>query len=190
MREWWQFRQQRSWAVLAMVVLALVSCKEKATDTAMVADPVVLIGRENIAVAKLEELRSGPSISGSLEAKTEATVKAQFLGQVERTFADEGQRVRRGVSLAQLDDNAVRDAYLSARSAVRSAESTLQIARRNAERARTACPGGRGAGTRPRDRPAGRHQRRRRPGGCPGPAGACRRSSSRTRGSARRSTAS
>ena len=135
MRERSQFGRQRSWAVVGMVVLALVSCKKKATDTAMVADPVVLIGRENIAVAKLEELRSGPAISGSLEAKTEAKVRAQFLGQVERTFADEGQRVRRGMSLAHLEDNAVRDAYLSAKSAVRSAESTLQNARRNAERA-------------------------------------------------------
>jgi len=135
MRERSQFGRQRSWAVVGMVILALVSCKKKATDTAMVADPVVLIGRENIAVAKLEELRSGPAISGSLEAKTEAKVRAQFLGQVERTFADEGQRVRRGMSLAHLEDNAVRDAYLSAKSAVRSAESTLQNARRNAERA-------------------------------------------------------
>jgi RND family efflux transporter MFP subunit len=95
-----------------------------------------MIGRENIAVARLAELRSGPAISGSLEAKTEAKVKAEFLGQVDRTFVDEGQRVRRGVLLARLDDIAVRDAYLSAKSAERTAESTLQNAQRNAERAR------------------------------------------------------
>ncbi len=59
------------------------------------AEPVVLIGRENIAVAKLEELSSGPPISGSLKARTEAKVRAEIEGQVERTFADEGQRVRR-----------------------------------------------------------------------------------------------
>jgi RND family efflux transporter MFP subunit len=130
-----QFGQQHSWAILAVLSLALASCKEKATDTAMAdRDPVVLVGRENIAVAKLEELRSGPPISGSLEARTEARVRAELGGQVERTFADEGQRVRRGVLLARLDDSAVRDAYLSAKSAVRSAESALQIAQRNAER--------------------------------------------------------
>jgi RND family efflux transporter MFP subunit len=100
----------------------------------MAADPVVLIGRENVAVAKLEELRSGPPISGTLEARTEARVRAEMGGQVERTFADEGQRVRRGVLLARIDDTAVRDAYLSAKSALRSAESALQIAQRNAER--------------------------------------------------------
>ncbi|MEP7226354.1 MAG: efflux RND transporter periplasmic adaptor subunit [Gemmatimonadales bacterium] len=130
-----QFGQKHSWAVLAVLSLALASCKQKATDTGMAAaDPVVLVGRENIAVAKLEELRSGPPISGTLEARTEARVRAEMGGQVERTFADEGQRVREGVLLARLDDSAVRDAYLSAKSAVRSAESALQIAQRNAER--------------------------------------------------------
>jgi len=130
------FGQQRSWVLLAVLGLALISCKNKATDTAMAAaDPVVLIGRENIAVAKLEELRSGPSITGTLEAKTEARVRAELAGPVKRTFADEGQRVRVGALLARLDDTAVRDAYLSTKSAVRSAESALQNARRNAERA-------------------------------------------------------
>ncbi|MEA2723670.1 MAG: rane fusion protein multidrug efflux system [Gemmatimonadales bacterium] len=131
-----QFGKHRSWAVLAMVGLALISCKKKATDTAMAtADPVVLIGRENIAVAKLEELRSGPAISGTLEARTEARVRAELAGQVKRTLVDEGQRVRVGTLLARLDDTAVRDAYLSAKSAVRSAESALQNAKRNEERA-------------------------------------------------------
>jgi membrane fusion protein, multidrug efflux system len=131
-----QFRKKSFWTVLAVLSLPLAACKQKATDTAMApADPVVLVGRENIAVAKLEELRSGPPISGTLEARTEARVRAEMGGQVERTFADEGQRVREGALLARLDDSAVRDAYLSAKSAVRSAESALQIAQRNAERA-------------------------------------------------------
>ncbi len=131
-----RFGQKRSWAVLAVLALGLSSCKDKATDTGMAApDPVVLIGKENIAVAKLEQLRSGPPISGSLEARTEARVRAELGGQVERTFADEGQRVRRGVLLARLNDTAVRDAHLSAKSALRCAQSALQNAQRNAERA-------------------------------------------------------
>ena len=92
------------------------------------------IGAENIAVARLAELRSGPSISGSLQPRTEARVRAEIGGPVKRTFADEGQRVRGGALLAQLDDAAVRDAYLSAKSAVRSAETSLQNAQRNLER--------------------------------------------------------
>jgi RND family efflux transporter MFP subunit len=99
------------------------------------ADPVVLIGRENLAVADSSELRSGPAVSGSLEPRLQARVRAEIMGPVEQTYVEEGQRVRQGVLLARINDDAIRDSYLSARSAVRTAESALQNARRNAERA-------------------------------------------------------
>ena len=122
--------------ILAAVATALAGCKatEGKTGAAPV-DPVVLIGPENIAVARLAELRSGPPVSGSLAPRTESRVRAEIGGPVKETFADEGQRVRRGALLARLDDVTVRDAYLSAKSAVRTAEVTVQNARRNAERA-------------------------------------------------------
>jgi membrane fusion protein, multidrug efflux system len=126
----------RSWAGIAILALAFGACKGKeASPQTATADPVVLIGRENLAVATLAELRSGPPISGSLEPKVESRVRSEIMGPVERTFADEGQRVRQGVLLAKIDDNSIQDAYLSAKSAVRSAESGLENARRNAERA-------------------------------------------------------
>jgi RND family efflux transporter MFP subunit len=121
---------------LPALAIAVLGCNPKEKDTGMAAaDPVVLIGRENVAVADSAELRSGPALSGSLEPKVAATVRAEIMGPVERTYIDEGQRVRRGVLLARINDTSVRDTYLSARSAVRTAESSLQNARRNAERA-------------------------------------------------------
>jgi RND family efflux transporter MFP subunit len=123
-------------SVLAAFALFLGACKGKAVDTGTAAtDPVVMIGRENIAVARLAELRSGPAISGTLEPKVDAKLRAEISGPVERTFADEGMRVRRGALLARIDDSSVRDAYLSAKSAVRTAEAALKNAQRNAERA-------------------------------------------------------
>jgi RND family efflux transporter MFP subunit len=120
---------------LAALVVVVFACRDKETETGMIpVEPTVTIGRENIALARLAELRSGPTISGSLQPRTEAQVRAEISGPVERTFADEGQRVRRGVLIARLDDTAVRDAYLSAKSAVRTAESALQNAQRNVER--------------------------------------------------------
>jgi RND family efflux transporter MFP subunit len=120
---------------LAALVVVVFACRDKETETGMIpVEPTVTIGRENIALARLAELRSGPTISGSLQPRTEAQVRAEISGPVERTFADEGQRVRRGVLIARLDDTAVRDAYLSAKSAVRTAESALQNAQRNLER--------------------------------------------------------
>jgi RND family efflux transporter MFP subunit len=122
--------------VVATLALILAGCKSKPEDTGMVsADSAVTVGHENIAVAALKELRSGPAISGTLEPKVSAKLTAEISGPVERTYVDEGQRVRRGALLARIDDSAVRDAYLSAKSAVRTAEAALKNAQRNAERA-------------------------------------------------------
>ncbi|MBA3258385.1 MAG: efflux RND transporter periplasmic adaptor subunit [Gemmatimonadales bacterium] len=124
--------------VLALTAGALLvaGCGEAPEETAANApEPVVTVGPENIMVAELTELRSGPVVSGSLEPRQSATVRAEVSGSVLETHADEGARVRRGSLLAVLDDTAVRDAFLSARSQVRSAESALELARRNAERA-------------------------------------------------------
>lgn len=116
-------------------VILLAGCKRgddaNATETA---EAVVTVGKENIAVATIAELRSGPPISGTLEPEQAATVRAEVAGAVQRTYAEPGDRVKRGKLLAQLDDAAVRDEYLSAKSAVRSAETALSLARRNAER--------------------------------------------------------
>lgn len=120
----------------AVGISALAGCKgeEKAGATPATETPVT-VGPENIAVVELAELRSGPAVSGSLEPLQSATVRAEVGGAVLRTHAEAGERVKRGAMLATLDDIAVRDAFLSARSGVRSAESALELARRNAERA-------------------------------------------------------
>ena len=127
----------RQLPLLAALALATAGCKDKGTETASAApaEPVVMVGRENIAVAKISELRSGPDISGTLAPRVEAKLRAEIGGTVERTYVDEGVRVKRGTLLARINDAAVRDAYLSAKSAVRTAEVALQNAQRNAERA-------------------------------------------------------
>ena len=126
---------RRHLLAVAAGALLLASCKSddgaSATETP---EAIVTVGPENVAVATLSELRSGPPVSGSLEPEQAATVRAEVGGSVLRTFADAGQRVKRGQLLARLDDNALRDDFLSARSTVRSAETALELARRNAER--------------------------------------------------------
>jgi RND family efflux transporter MFP subunit len=128
-------RMQVTVALVAGMLL-LAGCKgDEDASATPAAEPTVAVGPENIAVVELGELRSGPAISGSLEPEQAATSRAEVGGSVLRTHAEAGQRVQRGSLLATLDDTAVRDAFLSARSAVRSAESALELARRNAERA-------------------------------------------------------
>jgi RND family efflux transporter MFP subunit len=73
-------------------------------------------------------------VSGALTPERKAEVRAEVAGTVLETFVEPGQRVKRGTLLGRIDDRAVRDSYLSAKAAVRSAEQNLQVAKRNAER--------------------------------------------------------
>ena len=119
-------------AVLALV-LAFAACGKKADPKPAATAPVVL-GPENLAVARDTTLASGPTISGALAAEREADVRAEVGGSVVSVSAEQGQRVAAGAVLARIDDTAVRDQYLSARAAVRTAQENLQVSRRNTER--------------------------------------------------------
>ena len=122
---------------LFAAALLLAGCNrgdDASAATTETAESVVTVGPENVAVATIAELRSGPAISGSLEAEQSATVRAEVGGSVLRTYVDAGERVKRGQLLARLDDRAVEETFLSARSAVRTAETALELARRNLER--------------------------------------------------------
>ena len=128
----------------ALVALSLLAACGGADVEAKAAngDETVVVGPENTAVVQQGTVTSGPVISGSLAAERDATLRAQIGGAVLRTLADQGSRVQRGQLLAQLDDAAVRDQYLSARSAVGTAQTSFEIAQRELERARTLEAGG------------------------------------------------
>ena len=121
---------------LMLAVVALAACKQGEPDDARAASTPAptTVGTENIVVASLAELASGPAISGNLQAAQEATVRAQIGGTVLQTFVDEGSRVSAGTLLARIDDRTIRDQFLSARSSVTSAQSAADLAKRNLER--------------------------------------------------------
>jgi RND family efflux transporter MFP subunit len=120
-------------ALAAALSLPLAACGKKADPKVAAAAPVVL-GPENLAVARDTTLRSGPTISGALAAEREADVRAEVGGSIVSVSAEQGQQVASGAVLARIDDTAVRDQFLSARAAVRTAAENLQVARRNTER--------------------------------------------------------
>jgi membrane fusion protein, multidrug efflux system len=131
----WKHQTTRS-AVLAFAAamsLAAAGCGRKAAD-AEPADTGVTIGPENIVVVATRRIETGPQISGSLEPDEQAVVRAEVAGAVLETYAEPGQRVRRGQLLARLDDTALRDQALSAKSAVATAEDANRIAQRNLQR--------------------------------------------------------
>lgn len=125
----------RRWGVALVSVVVLAGCGRNSADAAAEAAPAgVTIGVENIAVVSTATLSSGPVISGTLTPEREARVSAQISGPVMQTFADQGSRVAPGTILARIDDSTIRESFLSARSAVTTAQSAATQAARELER--------------------------------------------------------
>lgn len=121
----------------ALTVAAIVAAcgDNNANADTTVATPAVLVGPENISVVKAQQIRTGPTLSGAIQAEREATVRAEISAAVLETYAEPGQRVPGGAVLGRLDDSAIRDQELSARATVATAQNAHDIAKRELERA-------------------------------------------------------
>jgi RND family efflux transporter MFP subunit len=102
----------------------------------------VSIGPESVVTVSRGEIRTGPLLSGELRAAREATVRAKMPGSVLDVRAEEGQTVQRGEVIARIEARPLQDALLSSQSAVRSAEQSLAVAEREAERTASLVKGG------------------------------------------------
>jgi RND family efflux transporter MFP subunit len=122
-------------ALIACLALAVAACNGTAKGEESHAAPrAVLIGAENVIVVKRGQIVSGPIISGDLQPERESVLRAQLTGSVLEVRVKEGQAVREGTVLARIEARTLDDANRSAQSAVRSAETQLQVAQREAER--------------------------------------------------------
>lgn len=119
------------------LALGAAGCRRNTARAADAAGAQLTVGTENVAIARIGTVTNGPAISGSIEPALDATIRAQVAGSVLSTSAEVGQPVRKGQQLAQLDATALQDAFLSARSAVASAQATNEVAQRNLARSRT-----------------------------------------------------
>jgi membrane fusion protein (multidrug efflux system) len=120
---------------LATATIPLSACKKGDASGAEPAKvETMLVGPENVTVVHAEQIRTGPALSGSLAPERQATIRAEMSAAVLQTYAEAGQRVSAGQALAQLDASVLRDQSVSARSAVTTAQSSYDIARRNLER--------------------------------------------------------
>lgn len=124
-------------AGLALVAGTMAGCSKKDRDAraeTAAAAAGVTVGKENVAIATQQRIETGPAISGSLSPERSAQIRAQLSGTVLQTYVEQGQRVADGAALVRLDDVAVRDQVLSARSAVASARTSAEVAARNLQR--------------------------------------------------------
>lgn len=124
-------------ALSAAALLVLAACGKESDAAQEKAPTGITLGPEAVAVVQTQEIRTGPQLSGTLKAEREAQVRAQVGGQVLQVYADQGQAVRQGQPLARIDASALTDAAASAGTQVRSAQLSVEVARRNYERAQT-----------------------------------------------------
>jgi RND family efflux transporter MFP subunit len=122
-------------ATLALAVFA-AACKGSSPDTTKAATTPsgMVVGPENIAIVKAEQLRSGPALSGTLAPEEQATARAEVGGAVLQTYAEQGQRVAKGTPLVRIDDATLRETDLSARAALTTAENSAALAKRQVDR--------------------------------------------------------
>ena len=128
------------WLAVGLMASLAAACagngaaKEK--DAATTAAPPVLdVGKENTVTVSVDDIITGPVVSGTLAPKTQATVRAEVGGSVLTVTAEQGQAVRRGQLLARIEARTAGEAVSSAESSVRSQEQALDMARRELARA-------------------------------------------------------
>lgn len=118
-----------------VAALVLFAACGRQPDAASSAATVVLVGPEAVTVIDISMLSTGPALSGTLVAERTAAIRAEVSGQVMAILHEPGDRVGAGDALARIDDRAIIDAWLGARSGVTQAELAADIAKRELERA-------------------------------------------------------
>jgi len=122
-------------AVLLVTSTALAACNGAPEANASATPVTIQLGPEGIAVAQMTTLASGPILSGTLVADRTAQIRAEVSGSVLQVFRDPGAVVAAGTSLAKIDDRAISDVFLSARSGLAAAEAAADLAARELARA-------------------------------------------------------
>jgi len=126
----------------AFVAMSALACGGSRQAAQPRQTPAVTIGKESIAVVSRQPISTGPLLSGELRPEREATVRAQVGGSLLDVRVDQGQPVREGQLLARVEASAIKDAQASAQTAVHSAEQSLQLATREAQRTEMLVKGG------------------------------------------------
>jgi RND family efflux transporter MFP subunit len=102
--------------------------KQGNAEPVAAAPPAVVVGPENVIVALADTIRTGPSVSGVLDAERTATLRAELGAQVTEVLAEQGMAVSAGQVLVRLDATGIRDQYRSAESARKAAETAAELA--------------------------------------------------------------
>jgi len=124
-----------TYAVFALTVTLMACGGGDAAADATAAAVVVNVGPEGVALVDNTTLAVGPQLSGTLVAERTAQIRAEVPGAIVQVFHDPGAMVTKGTSLAKIDDRAIMDSYLSARSGMNAATNAAEVSARELDRA-------------------------------------------------------
>ncbi len=122
-------------ALLALTCAVAASCRPGPPPTGgSDGGAVATLTSADLVTVSEQAVRTGPRITGHLEPAERAQMRAEVGGSMKAVAVEVGQRVRRGQLLGRIEAGGTRDAYLSARTAMQSAETQVAIAERQAAR--------------------------------------------------------
>jgi membrane fusion protein, multidrug efflux system len=121
--------------VLAFSMLGLGACSKGAGGAPEEPEPApLLLSPEDLIIVSETPLASGPSITGSIDARRRADLRAEVPAVVLAVLKENGDPVRRGDLLVRLDQTAIRDSLTSAEASARAAEMAYEQAERQYQR--------------------------------------------------------
>jgi membrane fusion protein (multidrug efflux system) len=121
--------------LIALSLAALLSaCGASKDAPAKEATQSMLIVKEDLVNISASRVASGPIISGSLDAKKQADLRAEVSAIVVQVLKDNGDKVQTGDLLVRLDDTIYRQALLSSQEAERAAQQSFDQAERQFNR--------------------------------------------------------
>jgi membrane fusion protein, multidrug efflux system len=124
-------------SLLALVTACGGAAKDAPKDAAAKKQASMLIVPEDLVEISSTRIASGPIISGSLQAKKQADLRAEVSAIVMQVLKDNGDQVKKGDLLVRLDDTTFRQALASAQEAERVAQQSFDQAERQYQRLRT-----------------------------------------------------
>jgi RND family efflux transporter MFP subunit len=110
--------------------------REQAPPSSPTQQEPISLGAEDVVRVGPQVLQSGPTLSGTLQPRRAATMRAEVPGTVLEMRVEQGQPVKEGQLLARIEDTTQKDQLAAARSAERVATSALKVARAEEERMR------------------------------------------------------
>jgi len=119
---------------LALVVSACDKAGGTTKDSQAAAPAALLLSSEDLLTVASKTLASGPAITGSILPEKRADLRAEVSAIVLSVLKENGDPVKRGQLLVQLDDTSIRDTLASAHSAAETAAQAYDQAQRQYER--------------------------------------------------------